>query len=116
MGMGNVPTKQHLELINKYNKKVKKIVETGDWLRQGGLNQKPPVLQSMEALGSPVYSMEMSPYWNQSVSTYGSSFSGLGPINPDIHHTLYGSGFTNLPVELGGQIAGQNRLSGTPTE
>ena len=117
MGMGNVPTKPMLEAISKYNKQVKKIVETGDWIRQGGVNPgKTPVLESMRALGSPVYSMGMSPYWNQAASTYGSYSSGLGAINPDIHHQLYGAGFSNLPVDLGGQMQGRSRLSGAPME
>ena len=110
MGMGNVPTKEHLELIAKYNKQAKKIIETGDWWNHFKRNPFPDTLQ---AFGSPVYAMKMSPYWNQARGAMGSYFSGFG-MNPDHHHQIYGSGFTTLPVELGGQMSGRNRLSGAP--
>jgi len=29
---------------------------------------------------------------------------------------MYGAGFSNLPVELGGQMAGRSRMSGAPIE
>ncbi len=118
MGMGNVPTKKMLELINQYNKQVKKIVETGDWFsRQGGLAQtQTPVKQTFQAFGPSVYSTGESPYWNQAVNLSRGYFVGQGTINPDIHHQLYGAGFTNLPVELGGQMAGRSRVSGAPIE
>lgn len=115
MGMGNVPTKAMLELIDQYNKKVKKIVETGDWLSQSGLNQKTPVRETLIGFGSPMYAQN-GPYWNQGGAITPRYFSGQGAINPDIHHSLYGSGFTNLPVELGGQMAGKSRVSGAPIE
>ena len=116
MGMGNVPTKKHLELIDKYNKQVKKIVETGDWFsRQGGLAQtQTPVIESVSALGSPVYSMKMAPYWNQIAAQSGYWFTGLGATNPEIHHSIFGAGFSTLPLELGGQMAGRSRVSGDP--
>jgi sugar phosphate isomerase/epimerase len=117
MGMGNVPTKKMLDLIHRYNKKAKHIVETGDWYsRQGGLAQtQTPIPQTFGALGSAVYS-NGGPYWNQVLNTSGGYFSGQGNINPNIHHSLYGAGFSSLPVELGGQMAGQSRVSGTPIE
>jgi len=118
MGMGNVPSKPMLEAIEKYNKKVKKIVETGDWFsRQGGLSQtQTPVMQTATAFGSPVYSMKMSPYWNQVAATSGYFHAGIGPTNPEIHHSIYGSGYSNLPLELGGQMAGRARMGGAPLE
>lgn len=112
MGMGNVPTKEHLELIGKYNKQAKKIIETGDWWNHFKRNPFPETLQ---AFSSPVYAMKMSPYWNQSRGMMGGYFSGYGN-NPDHHHQIYGAGFSNLPVELGGQMSGRNRLSGSPME
>lgn len=118
MGMGNVPTKKMLDLIHGYNKQVKKIVETGDWFsRQGGLAQtQTPVTQTLGAFGSPLYSMKMAPYWNQAVGVATGYYTGQGPINPPVHHSIYGAGFTTLPVELGGQMAGQSRVSGAPIE
>jgi hypothetical protein len=45
----------------------------------------------------------------------GGYFSGYGDSNPSVHHSVYGSGFTTLPRELGGNIPGtQSRFSGTP--
>ncbi len=34
---------------------------------------------------------------------------GHGQINPPIHHSVYGAGLTTLPVELGGEMPGQDR-------
>jgi len=112
MGMGNVPTKKHMEILDKYNKQVKKIVETGQWYQHF---KTPPFTETLAAFGSPVYGMKMAPYWNQAVGTSGGYFSGYG-MNPEIHHSIYGSGFANLPVELGGQMAGKSRVSGAPIE
>jgi len=117
MGMGNVPTKKMLDLIHGYNDKVKKIAETGDWFsRQGGLGMTgTPHRQTLEAVGSPVFGGEM-PYWNQIAATSGQYSVGMGEISPQIHHSMYGAGFSNLPVELGGQMGGRSRVSGAPIE
>jgi len=32
------------------------------------------------------------------------------------HFSMYGSGFSNLPPELGGQLSGRARLGGAPIE
>lgn len=113
MGMGNVPIKKEMEILDQYAKKVKKIIEANSWYQ----NFKTPALaETFSAMGSPLYSMQLAPAWNQ---VYGRTntgyFSGYGN-NPDIHHSIYGAGFSGLPVELGGQIAGRSRLSGTPSE
>ena len=51
------------------------------------------------------------------MENYQGYFSGHGPINPAVHHNVYGSGFAALPMELGGEIPGsQNRFSGTPNQ
>ncbi len=115
MGMGNVPVKQQLELIEKYNKQVKKIAETGTWYQHF---KTPPFSETLAAFGSPVYGMKMAPYWNQAAGAAGvpGYFSGYG-LNPDIHHSIYGSGFSGLPVELGGQAqGGRSRMGGAPIE
>ena len=113
MGMGNVPTKAHMDILDKYNDKLKKVVETGTWYQYF---KTPPLAETLSAMGSPVYSMQMGPSWN---NVYGRTtspyFSGYG-MNPDIHHSIYGSGFANLPVELGGQMQGRSRMSGNPME
>lgn len=118
MGMGNVPTKKHFELLKKYGKqveKLKKVIETGDWYQHF---QTSPLSETLAAFGSPIYSMQMAPYWNKQIGAGGAGgyFAGFG-LNPDYHHSVYGAGFAGLPTELGGQIPGQrNRLSGTPME
>jgi hypothetical protein len=60
--------------------------------------------------------MMMGPYWNQ-MGGQGSYSSGMGNILPEQNFSIYGAGFTSLPTELGGQIAGrQSRMSGTPVD
>lgn len=113
MGMGNVPIKKHMELIDQYNKQAKKIVEVGNWMVH--FNQRSALPETMAAFGSPIYGSAGAPYWNRSQGMSGGYFSGLGN-NPDVHHSIYGAGFANLPVELGGQMAGRSRLSGAPIE
>ncbi len=113
MGMGNVPTKEHLEAIGEKVKKMKKIVETGDWYQHFKTS---PFGQTLEAFGSPIYAMKMAPYWNQARGMTQGYFSGYGRMLPDQHFSVYGAGFSSLPTELGGQVTGRSRLSGTPTE
>lgn len=116
MGMGNVPTKAHMEMLSKYNNKmseIKKVVETGNWYTQF---KTTPFAETLSAFGSPIYAMQMGPNWNNIYGRSGANyFAGYG-MNPDIHHTIYGAGFSGLPLELGGQIAGRSRFSGTAME
>ncbi len=123
MGMGNVPTKGHFEIIsNALGKKIEKlkaISETGDWHSTSpgalGMGKITPTRETLMGMGSPIYSMKMAPYWNQTPIS-GYYFGGIGATNPDVHHQYFGSGFTNLPLEFGGQMGGKNRLSGAPME
>lgn len=111
MGMGNVPTKKILELQEQF-KNAKKIVETGGpWYQ---FFQRSPLSETMRAFGSPIYAMEMAPSWNYGTS--GGYFVGQGATLPEQHFSLYGSGFSNLPTELGGQMAGRSRMGGAPIE
>lgn len=118
-GMGNVPFEKILKLHPNFQK-AKKVIETGEWFtRQGGLGlTKTPVVEAFEGFGASVYDYAGGPSWNQTASAYGSYFGGLGPINPQIHHSIYNAGFTNLPAYLGGEIAGQGNssFSGAPLE
>ncbi len=116
-GWGTAPINQSIELIEGYNKQVKKIVETGDWFSRMGMGKKTPILESFSGLGASVYAASRPPYWAQSAYTMGSYFGGLGEINPQIHHSIYGGGFSGMPAELGGQFGGgRSNLSGTPIE
>ena len=61
--------------------------------------------------------MKMAPTWTQlyGQGTPGGYFAGYGAINPEIHHSLYGTGFSALPMELGGQIPGkESQSTGAP--
>ncbi|MFA5856750.1 MAG: TIM barrel protein [Candidatus Pacearchaeota archaeon] len=115
MGMGNVPIKEVLKVLGKKGENAVKVIEAGNWWQyfadKGGGNPYYPSLQSFD---SPLYAMGGGPYWSQ-VGGYGMYYSGQGPINPAVHHRVYGSGFENLPLELGGEMQGERgRFSGTP--
>jgi len=117
MGMGNVPLKPMIDEIKKAGFKGKEIIEAGNWWQffaeQGGGN---PFLPSIEAFDSPIYGMSQGPGW-ANTGVYGAYYSGHGPVNTPIHHQTYGSGFQNLPVELGGEIAGdRGRFAGSPNQ
>ncbi len=117
MGMGNVPLKPMIDEIKKQGFKGKEIIEAGNWWQffstQGGGN---PFLPSLEGLNSPIYAMSEGPGW-ANTSYMGAYFSGHGPVNTPIHHQTYGTGFQNMPVELGGEIAGdRGRFAGSPNQ
>lgn len=113
-GMGNVPIKKILEELEQTGRfdEMRKITEAGGFVQQF---KKSPHPLTMAAFGSPIYGMALSPYWNQAMDIQGSYFGGYGTINPSQHHSIYGSGFTTMPLELGGQMpGGQSRFGGTP--
>ncbi|MBX4196038.1 hypothetical protein KW805_00415 [Candidatus Pacearchaeota archaeon] len=112
MGMGNVPTKEILQLNEKY-KQAKKIIETGGWFKDFKIT---PFNETLRAFNSPIYGMQMAPSWGTAAGRQGGYFAGYGTFLPEQHFSMYGSGFANLPVELGGQMSGRNRLSGAPIE
>ncbi len=127
IGMGNVPIDEILsskEAWTENFRKAKKAIETGDWFsRQGGLGMAyTPVRESLSGLTAPVYSMGapgQSAYWNQTANNFGGYFGGLGDINPQVHHSIYGAGFGGLPSYLGGEIPGRGNsssFSGAPLE
>jgi len=112
MGMGNVPIKEIMQKLGKEGFEGKKIIEAGNWWQHF---KTPPIINTFEALGTPAR-VGMAPYWNQIASTYGGYFAFPSAYLPEQHFSIYGSGWSNLPQELGGQIPGkQSRLSGTPT-
>jgi hypothetical protein len=114
-GMGNVPNKEILEMLEKKGFKGRKISEAGGFAQQFGISPFPYVL---EAMGSPIYSMHMAPYWNQAVGLQQGYYSGIGAIFPDINYQTFGASFSQVPMELGGQRpgAGGARMSGKPME
>jgi hypothetical protein len=118
MGMGNVPMKKIMKKLGEKGFKGQKIIEAFQWWQhfgeQGGGN---PFKPTIEAFDSPIYAMKGGPSWGDPVGA-SSYYSGHGPINTPIHHSVYGAGFTTLPSDLGGEIPGgnQDRFSGTPMQ
>lgn len=115
MGMGNVPIKEIFEKLGKEGFDAKKIIEAGDWWQHF---KTAPFRETLEAFGSPIYGMEMSPYWNQNPAFQQGYSSGYGMMLPQTHYETFGAGFSRLPTELGGQKAGAegSRMSGRPME
>ena len=116
-GMGNVPIKKHLEELEKAGrlKDIRKIVEAPAWFQHF---ESSPLPQTLRGMGPPMYSTGEGPYWNQAAGLQQDYLSGYGNINPGIHHQTFGAGFSQLPVELGGQMPGAqgSRVSGNPME
>jgi sugar phosphate isomerase/epimerase len=113
-GMGNVPFKKILEQLEKAGTldKARKIVEAPGFFQHFKKSPHPYVLS---AFGSPIYGAKMGPSWNQVMDTWGGYFASPMAYMPEKHFSIYGGGFSGLPQELGGQIAGtQSRFSGTP--
>lgn len=116
-GMAEVPFKEILKELEKAGYGGKEIVEAGGFVAQFKTSPTPYVL---EALGSPIYGMEMQPFWNQVRGGYGLPgvySGGYGMMLPEQHFATYGAGFASLPLELGGQMPGKGqRFAGAPME
>jgi sugar phosphate isomerase/epimerase len=110
MGMGNVPIQDMLKELEKAGVSPKKIIEAGNWYEHF---KTIPFAQTLEAMGSPLYAMKAQPYWSKPVGY----FTGYGTFLPEEHVQMYGTSFSSLPVELGGQVPQRgSRFSGTPME
>jgi hypothetical protein len=111
-GMGSVPVKDILEVLEANKVKGKRIFEGGNFFQHF---QKSPFPYTLQYSGSPIYDNH-APYFNQ-LGGLGNYYMGHGPVNPALHHTLYGAGFTTLPTELGGEMPGQqSRFAGAPNQ
>ena len=116
MGMGNVDFKEVMQKLGVNGEKARKIVEAAHWWQ---FQQSSPMGISMEALGSPIYGMNMAPYWNQKDAFWQGYNGGFeGNWLPQTNYETFGGGFSNIPKELGGQRggAGRSRMGGTPME
>lgn len=115
MGMGNVPMKEIMEKLGKEGFDAKKIIEAGSWWTHF---RTPPFKETLEAFGSPIYGMNMAPYWNQNLGLQQDYSPGYGLMLPQVHYETFGSGFSRLPSELGGQRPGAegSRMSGRGME
>ncbi len=116
-GMGNAPIKEQLKILEKAGFEFKKgnvIVEAGAYVAQFKEN---PHLYALEYFESPLYTYKTMPYWKDIWETEGRYNLGYGATLPEQHFAMYGSGFSNLPVELGGQIqSDRSRFAGTPNQ
>jgi sugar phosphate isomerase/epimerase len=113
-GMGNVPIKKILEELEKNGRfgEMRKIVEAPSMIQHFKVA---PHSMTMAAFGSGIYGMKNGPTWDQAFNLQGNYFGGYGNLNPQTHHSYFGAGFTTMPVELGGQMAGgQSRFGGAP--
>lgn len=113
-GQGNVPIKEILMELEKTGRfeEMRKITEAGGMIQHF---KKLPHSMTLAAFGSGIYGMKNSPTWGQAMDVQGAYFGGYGNLNPQTHHSYFGAGFTTMPVELGGQMAGgQSRFGGAP--
>ncbi len=103
-GMGNVPFKQYFEELKKRGYKGETIVEAGGFAKSF---ERSPYPITLGAFGADVYSGDTGHY-----------SSGFGEMLPGIHYETFGSGFSQLPYELGGQRGGGagSRMSGKGME
>lgn len=121
-GMGNAPIKEQLKILEKAGFKFEKgnvIVEAGSYVAQFKEN---PHVYGLEYFQSPLYTYKTPssapPYWKDIWEKEGAYGLGYGTILPEQHfQTFYGSGFSNLPTELGGTIVSdKSRFAGTPNQ
>ena len=116
-GMGNAPIKEELKILEKAGFKFEKgnvIVEAGAYVAQF---KESPHLYALEYFESPLYTYKTLPYWKDIWETEGKYGLGYGATLPEQHLAMYGSGFSSLPLELGGQITGdRSRFAGTPNQ
>jgi len=125
MGMGNVPIKEIMKKLGEKGFEGKKIVEAIQWYEHfQDVPGQPPKMgghaltQSYQVFDSPIYTTGVGYSWGQipGLSTYAPGV-GQGAIAPPVSQSTWGTSFSNLPQELGGQIGGdQSRFSGTPNQ
>jgi len=116
IGMGNVPFKEMMKKLGEKGVDAKKIIEAGAWWQHF---RTAPFEETLEAMGSPIYGMKMATYWNQAQGFYQGYSSGMeGAWLPQTNYETFGTSFSRLPKELGGQMPGAQggRMSGRPME
>ena len=114
MGMGNVPMKEMMEKLGQKGFEAKKIIEAGNWWQHF---QSSPFQETLEEMGSTMYSTGTGPYWSQAPGLHQNYAGGFGNMLPQTHYGLFGAGFSQLPTELGGSAgATGGRMSGRGME
>ena len=115
-GMGNVPIKEMAEELEKRGFTGRAIVEAGNFVKEFGTSPTHEVLEYFESPmfkeDDPMYRLGPGPYWQtEQFPQYRTSYIEF----PQQHFNLYGSSFTTLPKELGGEMGrGRDRFTGTP--
>jgi len=111
-GMGDVPFDKIIKELQKKGYKGKHIFEGGQFFQHF---KTAPHAMILEGMGAPVYTgPTAAPTWSQIYGTMG-SYTYSHTQFPEQHFGMYGSSFTGLPQELGGQAPGrQSRVSGAP--
>lgn len=117
-GQGTVPIKKQLdklrEGLGKEYSKVAHILESGGF---AGQFKTSPRMQELEHFNSPLYEHVAGPNWKEIAYTHAEYSMGYGIMFPEKHFEMYGTGFSNLPQELGGQVQGdKSRFAGTPNQ
>ncbi len=125
MGMGNVPIKEIMQRLGEKGFKGKKIIEAIQWYEHfQDVPGQPPkggghaLAQNFQAFDSPIFTTGEGYSWGQmpGLSAYVQRV-GQGTVAPPVSQSMYGTAFSTLPAELGGQIGGdQSRFSGTPNQ
>lgn len=116
-GMGKAPIAAQLDAMKKggfnISKKGSLIVEAGEFV---GHFKENPHMYTLEGFASPLYPLKAAPSWYQIRDVQGPYNMGIGNIYPELHfRDLYGTSFSTLPRELGGQFPGEkSRFAGTP--
>ena len=112
-GMGGIEPEVFEKLKELAERGVKGVLEVPTLAVEFGTSPYP---YSLAALGSPLYTYALAPFWNQVLAAnLPAYFTGYGPILPEKHFEFYGGGFSALPTELGGQIR-RETFAGAPME
>ncbi len=109
-GMGNVPIREILAKLEKEGdmEGVRQIVEAGNFVQAF---KDSPYPYTLEAVGSPIYSIGGAPYWSEIADRSSRSYyaTGFGEMLPDYHFKqFYGGGWAAVPRELGGEVRGSS--------
>jgi len=114
--MGNVPIKKIMNVMRENEFEGPMISEAFPFTQHFKTS---PHNYELGALDVPLnYPGFGGPSMSEATSLYGSSFTGYGSFLPEQHFTMYGGGFSGLPLELGGRVGGgkSSQFSGTPME
>jgi hypothetical protein len=95
-GMGDVPMKEMIEKMRAGSKEEMTFVnEAGGFVKNF---KQSPLPHTLEAMNSPIYSMDKGPNWSQVKDFYASYTLGYNDLLADQQYT---GGFSGLPLELG---------------